>query len=336
MAPTAAEERRAGGRGAREDQLVRRDGGGGAGGAERLEDVAGRAVEAEAEDAPVGEAAGQLGGREERDEAPFHEDGEAVGEALHVAEVVRREEDRLSLAAPPLGEGVEGREPLGVERGRRLVEEEDAAPREAPRPRGRAAGPFRRSRSTRPGRPRRSGTRSGGPRPSGARARRGGAGRTPTTSRPVRASGKATFCGRKERARRAAGSEAGRPSTRTLPDVGVDEARGGLEAGRLSRTVRPEERDDLSRLDREGDVGDGDVRRRRSCRSSRSGSCGRSLMRPAARRPKTRSAEPRRNVIEEAATAGTCAARADGLRGAGRRGGAGGRASGAWSIAVGC
>ena len=78
---------------------------------------------------------------------PAHEEREPVGQALDVAELVRREEDRLSLAPPALDEAVEGAEAVGIERRGRLVEEEHGRVGQHARPRGRGAGPCRPNRS---------------------------------------------------------------------------------------------------------------------------------------------------------------------------------------------
>jgi hypothetical protein len=250
---------RAGGRGAGKDELLRRRGGAGADGANRLEDLPGGAVEADPEDAAVGEPVGELRGREERDETPLHEDGEAVGEALDVSEVVRGEEDRPPLAPPALDEGIEGGEPLGVEGSSRFVEEEERRVGER--------GDGETEALDHPARVRRYGARGGSvqarePEDLG-RAGRGNATETPVELHdlaPRQGVGESHLLG-EERETPAGGRLRGGASVHEdLPRRGVDEAGDGLQAGRLARPVRPEQRDDLAGSDLERDAVHGDLR----------------------------------------------------------------------------
>ena len=276
----------------------------------------------------------ELGRREERDEAPLHEDGEAVGEALDVAEVVRREEDRPPLAAAPLDEGVEGGEPLGVEGGRRLVEEEERRVGERGDREAEAL-----DHSARVGRDGAGGGAVQAREPEDlGRAGRGNAAEAPVELHdlaPRQGVGKGDLLGEEGEAP-ARGRLRGGPSVdEDLPRRGVDEAGDGLEAGRLSRPVRPEERDDLAGPDLERDAVHGDLRAVGLSEAVEADHAGPLSHAAGRRRPRTRSAVPRRNVIEEAATAGRCAERAAGFA-RGTSGRCGGRARGELSIDISC
>src|SRR5205823_9415320 len=69
--------------------------------------------------------AGQVCRRAGRDDAPFTQDGDAVGELLRLVEVVRRQQDRLAERAQAADRLPGGAARGRVEAGRRLVEEDE-------------------------------------------------------------------------------------------------------------------------------------------------------------------------------------------------------------------
>ncbi len=155
--------------------------------------------------------------------------------------------------ARPLHEPVEGAEAVGVERGRRLVEQEDGRlgqhRHREPEPLHHAArvgadGPL--AGAVERGEAEHSRHALGA-------ARRAACGRTPRPRRRSRASGNETFWGRNEStsARRGLGGGPWRLAERDLAGRRPDEAGRGLERRRLARPVRPEERDHLPAADLE-------------------------------------------------------------------------------------
>ena len=72
----------------------------------------------------------QLRSRKGSREASSDQEQEPVRQAFDVSQLVGREEERAPFAAAPLDEAVEGAEPVGVERGGRLVQEHDRGVRQ--------------------------------------------------------------------------------------------------------------------------------------------------------------------------------------------------------------
>jgi len=84
----------------------------------------------DAHDAALREAIVQFALRQQGDQPPGHEDGKAIRETLDIAQLVRREQHRSAFSGVALDNGVEGRKTVGIERGGRLVQEEDGGVRQ--------------------------------------------------------------------------------------------------------------------------------------------------------------------------------------------------------------